>query len=328
MKSIVRNLVSLVFLFSFKINSQSYPYHDKLIRQFEYPAIQKNDSLCLYNGFLLAFNCDKKLANWVAYTITKPELLRDASRSNLFRKDPDLRCIQAGDDDYRNSGFDRGHLAPSADFTYSKFSNQHTFFFTNMAPQRAEFNRGIWKDLEEELRAMCVVYDSVSIVTGPIFSESDTLLGVTKIPVPKFFFKAIIVHHGWQKQGAALIIANKKSELPFTTYLLSIDSLEKVTSIDFFPMMNDDEEKIIEEKFDLEFWSKHLRKDCGGCRFKDDKGDNCNNLCLRENVFCTLHSNEMQSNLINCNVIINDKPCKKMTRAKNGKCWSHQKEKD
>lgn len=327
MISIMIKRITFLFLivFAYEQFAQTYPYHAQLKSQFEYPVVKVDDSLCLYNDFLLSFNCDKKLANWVAYTLTKSELIRDTRRSNIFKKDPDLRCIQGMDDDYRNSGIDRGHLAPSADFTFSKFSNQHTFFFTNISPQKPEFNRGIWKKLEEETRAMCVFYDSVSVVSGPVFSDKDSLLGVTRLPIPKKYFKVLMVHAGDKSEMAAFLIPNEKSILPFTTYLLSIDSLETLLQMDFFPMMDDAKENKLEASFNLDFWSQHLGEQCGGCRFKLESGDNCNNLIKKEEVFCKVHEIEKGQERKACSESNGDRACKHFTYAKNGKCYTHQK---
>ena len=74
--------------------------------------------------------------------------------------------------DYLKSGYDKGHLAPAADMKYSTTTMKESFYFSNMSPQKPEFNRGIWKELEEQVRNWAQIYDTVYIVTGPILSDN------------------------------------------------------------------------------------------------------------------------------------------------------------
>ena len=103
----------------------------------------------------MSYNGNEGKANWVAWTLKSSDL-GPVPRSNDFREDRDLPSSfrKADSDDYKGSGFDRGHLCPSEDRTTQFYLNQETFLMSNMIPQTPELNRGPWKFLEEYCRKL------------------------------------------------------------------------------------------------------------------------------------------------------------------------------
>ena len=94
---------------------------------------------------------------WVIYRLTKQQALtKAAKRDDNFKEDPSVPTGSATLADYRRSGYDRGHLAPAADMAYSRQTMEDSFFMSNMSPQRPAFNRGIWKDLEAQVRDFAI----------------------------------------------------------------------------------------------------------------------------------------------------------------------------
>ena len=92
--------------------------------------------------------------------------------------------------DYRKSGYDRGHLTPIANFRFDYLSMQQTNYYTNICPQKPRFNRGIWKKLENKVRKWVLEYDTLYIVSGPIFSDTNKTIG-NNLTIPNKFFKTI-----------------------------------------------------------------------------------------------------------------------------------------
>ena len=91
--------------------------------------------------------------------------------------------------DYTKSGYDRGHLCPAADMDFNPVAMEESFFMSNISPQAPEFNRGIWKDLETEVRNWAKKEKKIYVVTGPVFRDNKGTIGEDKVTVPGYFFK-------------------------------------------------------------------------------------------------------------------------------------------
>ena len=115
-----------------------------------------------------------------------------------------------------------------------------------MSPQAPSFNRGIWKKLEEEVRNWAVKLDSILIVTGPVLSADLQSIGINKVSIPKYYFKAIIDLKGSKSKGIAFLLPNEGSKLPLMDFALTINDLEKITKIDFFYQLEDKLENSLE----------------------------------------------------------------------------------
>lgn len=210
-----------------------------------------------YTGFTLKYNEDLKISDWVAYELTGEEVTTlNAPRSNRFYSDKTIPEKTAEDSDYKYSGYDRGHLAPAADMRFSKDAMKACFCLTNIAPQTPEFNRGIWAELEQEIRKWAIRDGSLLIVTGPAFvSENFNRIGKNSVAVPEFFYKVILDYSLPEKKGIAFIIPNKKTDNPFYSYAVSIDEAEELTGLNFFPWLPENE-LFLESEIDASLWQK------------------------------------------------------------------------
>ncbi|MDD3108167.1 MAG: DNA/RNA non-specific endonuclease [Alistipes sp.] len=200
--------------------------------------------------YTLCYDTLYRQAAWVAYRLTPEEVRhKGVKRSNRFYSDTMVRQHRwpsAVDRDYRGSGYDRGHLLPSADRNDSPSENLATFSLANIAPQRPALNRGVWRLLEEQVRRWAAAGDTLYIVAGGVLRPDLPRIG-EGVGVPNHFFKAILLHHDTLWRAVAFLIPNQE-ELPndFSRYKMSVDSLEKLLSQDFFPALPDTLESRIE----------------------------------------------------------------------------------
>jgi endonuclease G len=88
--------------------------------------------------------------------------------------------------------------------------------------------------------------DSILIVTGPVLSSDLQRIGINKVSVPKYYFKAIVDLKGSNSKAIAFLLPNEGSKLPLMDFALSIDELEKITKIDFFYQLEDKRENLVE----------------------------------------------------------------------------------
>lgn len=199
-------------------------------------------------------------------------LEKNVKRTNDFRPDPEIAGGSATLADYKKSGYDRGHLTPAGDMVFSREAMSETFYMSNMCPQVAAFNRGIWKDLEDQVREWVRLYGAAYVVSGPVLSkpaEEYPSIGESKVAVPELFYKVILVpiyEDGAEQDSPealetcadviaiAFVIPNKGCEGDFWQYAASVDEVEEITGLDFFPLLEDDVEKRVEAECNPRPW--------------------------------------------------------------------------
>lgn len=225
----------------------------------EIPKLQakRSEQVIRHEGYTVSYNSDYKIANWVAYELTGEEAKsKKAERSNKFVPDPAVKGATATNEDYTRTGYDRGHLAPAGDMKWSTKAMRESFYFSNICPQKPGLNRGIWKELEEQSRLWAKDYGSLLIATGPVITDGMKQMGKNRVGVPGAFYKVICYVSGNEYKAIAFILENrdyKKTSLK--SMAIPVDSVEKVTGIDFFPAVPDEQEKRMEAKIDWDSWS-------------------------------------------------------------------------
>jgi endonuclease G len=204
------------------------------------------------------------------YELLESELDGTEPRKN-FQPDPDLGDKGPQLEDYRSSGYDRGHIAPSADFAGDSTVMAETYYLSNICPQGHEFNAGIWLYLENQVRTWAREDSAICIVAGPVltdkgFPDKKDYIGKKghKIVVPQYFFKVILAPFGDKPRAIGFIMpyenpadatgkSKKKKEI-LRRYVVTVDSVETLTGIDFFPQLPDKIEREVESRVDLEAW--------------------------------------------------------------------------
>ncbi|MGC8865622.1 MAG: DNA/RNA non-specific endonuclease [Bacteroidales bacterium] len=211
-----------------------------------------------HQGYTVSYDIENKIPKWVAYYLVPHRLKKISKRSDDFRPDPWIPlAFSATLQDYKSSGYDRGHLAPAADMSWSDEVMSESFFLSNMTPQEPSFNRGIWKKLEDEVRKWAQTYDTLLIVTGPMPGAYKGYIGDGKVAVPVSFYKALMAWQNNVGHGLALVIPNEASNQPIAYYALSVDSLESLLSCNLFAALPQPAQENAECKIDWAFW--HLQ---------------------------------------------------------------------
>lgn len=203
-----------------------------------------------------------KMPYWVAYYLTPSCFDGDVkSKDFKFRKyDKEIPPgKRSTDDDYKYSDRNRGHMAPAADFKSSKEAMKSTFILSNASPQYPDFNNGIWKRLEEQIRDMVSEKGQAWIIVGNLFLDIDSLIiqpqswiGHTdelNVPVPTHLFKTILTEdENEEVYMYAFLIPNERQRIndPTEDYRISINHLEEITGYDFYPLLLDSIEEYLE----------------------------------------------------------------------------------
>ena len=219
-------------------------------------------------GFSLAYSEWAANALWVAYYLPSNQNKGFGRRPQFSPDWRSLHHVTAGD--FRHSGYDRGHLAPNYAIgrTYGRSAQLATFLMTNISPQRPGLNQKYWQRLEEAVIDHFVPrFDGVWVVTGPVFdnrrqclkgclwSEKKGLnLKGTWIEVPDAFYKILIgIKNGQAVTSLAFLVPQRvKRKAPLSQYLTTIDAIEVLTGINFFPQWSDQ----LEEKLESQSYPK------------------------------------------------------------------------
>ena len=212
-----------------------------------------------------------KANRWTCYEMYNKMMQKKAKRKNKFKPDPDIPLnMQTTQEDYSGSGFDRGHLCPSDDRCYSQAMNDQTFYLSNMQPQVHGHNGGVWKNLEEKVRAWSVHCDTLYVVKAAtidkaehICNEADLneIANKEKKPkklhfpgiVPKYFYMALMAYEKETNTYRALGIWSPHYNGSEPEYI-TIEELQNRTGIDFFCNLDDDIEKAVESTKDPSYW--------------------------------------------------------------------------
>ena len=252
-------------------NTKLQIYHEALLTN-GLPALETGETIIHHTLLSLVYSEAHEQAKWVAHVIAPDILNGVASRSNDFREDLKvatgtaieedyfLRIIDAkGKTTYDGFGWDRGHLAPSADFRWSKKALSESYFYSNMSPQVPDFNRKSWAALENDLRAY-VYREQVPlfVVTGGVLTPDLPVIerSIQKIAIPHFFWKVAI--DVANKRGIAFLMPNQLADYPTEHYATTIDEIEKLTGIDFYTALADDLEQNLERQKQTKDWFKSV----------------------------------------------------------------------
>ena len=225
----------------------------------ELPELQSSqpEDIVKHLGYTVSFNTDWLIPNWVAYELTAEEVAGVEPRGNNFVPDP-MIYQSPSTEDYKNSGYDRGHMAPAADMKWSKQAMEESFYTSNICPQNHNLNAGDWKDLEEHVRAMATKYNHIYIACGPIVSANPKTIGqysyIDRIAVPDAFYKVILRQKGDSWSAIGFMMPNKAGHKPLKTYALSVEDVEMITDINFFVALPDSIEEKIENYYNLNDW--------------------------------------------------------------------------
>jgi endonuclease G len=219
------------------------------------PAGAENGQIVDHIYYTLSYNEAHEQANWVMYKLTASYLSgENAERSDNFRIDPEIITGSAAPDDYKRTGYDRGHLLPAADMGWSPEAMSLTFLMSNMSPQAPSFNRGIWKKLEARVREWAIEDGLIYVVTGPVLEDGLPEIGEDRVSVPHYFYKIILDYQEPEIKGIGFVMANQKSNLDIYHYAVSIDSVENLTGLVFFSALPDELEQEIESTLNLNGW--------------------------------------------------------------------------
>ena len=233
------------------------------------PATLPGDQLVKHSALILSFAPAYKQARWVAHIITPDVINGVVFRTNDFRPDTLVTSGTAVEADYFLSamkpdsslvydgfGYDRGHLAPSADFRWSQKALSESYLYSNMSPQVADFNRGAWGDLEDAVRGYLYRNPTTHlyVLSGPVLKPGLPVIerSINKVSIPETYWK--VIYDPAKNEAIGFVMPNRKIEEPILKFAVSVDEVEKLTGLDFFSNVNPAIQQKMEAKANPAIW--------------------------------------------------------------------------
>lgn len=245
---------------------------ERIIRDLEnigLPAVAANEQQVKHSAYILDYVPAYRQARWVAHIITPDVINGVVFRTNDFREDAAVKGGSAAEEDYFSKklkangtydydgyGYDRGHLAPSADFRWSQKALSESYLYSNMSPQLADFNRGAWGDLEDAVRGY--IYrnptSQLYVLTGPILKPGLPGIerGKNKVAIPEYYWKVVLDLKN--KKAIGFLMPNKAITQPLKSFAAPVDSIEKITGLNFFNKLPEDVQSFAEGKINISDW--------------------------------------------------------------------------
>jgi len=299
-----------------------------------------NGEYVKHSRYSLSYLEEHEQAEWVYYKLNYNLLKGNAERSDNFRVDLSVSTGSASLNDYKGTGYDRGHLAPAGDMRDSYISMSDSFFMSNMSPQVPSFNRGGWKRLETLVRSWAEK-NELYIVTAGILKESLSKIGTNGVSVPEYFYKVIYVPSSSKMIG--FLMPNKKINLDLSYYAKTVDEIEKLTGINFFYNIDDDLEDRLESELSMDNWdfnstpsfsTNSYNSSSVQCKgIAKSTGNRCRNKSKNTNGYCYIHKAQApgyvppkKSNYVGrCNATTKKGTrCKRNASSGTRYCWQHQ----
>lgn len=233
------------------------------------PALQTQDQLVAHAAMLLAYAEPFEQARWVAHMITQDVTKGTVFRTNDFRIDEKVKTGSAVEEDYflkklkadstfeyDGFGYDRGHLAPSADFRWSKTALSESYYYSNMSPQLAAFNRGAWGELEDAIRGYLYrnTNTALYVVTGPVLTPDLPVVprAKNKVAVPRQYWKVVL--DLTNKKAIGFLMPNEDITKVLGTFAVPINEIEKLTGLNFFNKLPEALQEELESQRNINDW--------------------------------------------------------------------------
>lgn len=214
---------------------------------------KSNGEMVCHENYTLSYSEDYEQAEWVAYELKKANLSHSNFERPFFIEDNKVKTRSADWRNYKKSGYDKGHLCPAGDRRFSKKAYDETFLTSNIAPQKHDFNDGIWNRLEQKVRYWASRYNTIYVVTGGILKPGLKTIGNEKVAVPEYFYK--IIYEPTNAKMIGFLMPAVDSDKPLYEFVVAVDEIERQTGIDFFPKLEDKIENLLEKTNDYKKWS-------------------------------------------------------------------------
>ncbi len=266
-------------------------------------ALPYSTNFTSHSGYFYEYSNEYKQSKWVAYKLIGSNVKKSIFPDIKFYDDLKLPSTAISNEAFVQRAFSPGHLKPSGDSRACAEDMHDAYLFANVCPMKPTFDQFTWNIVENMVRSWAVIYDSIYVVSGPVFKNPENIdtIGLNKIPVPDYFFKVVLVYNGIDMDAVGYIMPNVDTKDFTKVGPVSIDSVEKFTGYDFFYLLPDYLEQHLESKVNPLFWQgqnnsyrlkESMRRKEVPCIFVDALDNRCGRITTCLNALCTQHGCE------------------------------------
>jgi endonuclease G, mitochondrial len=247
-------ILTLIFFLIISLNATAKSNQNSKILFNFLPSVN-NGKVIKHQYYTLSYVEKHELAEWTAHKLSYESAHGSTSRTDNFRMDSKVRTGSATTADYKNSGYDRGHLVPAGDMRLNRSAMSDSFFMSNMAPQTAAMNRGVWRKIESQVRDWTKRGESLYVITGPVLSRIQDSIGENRVSVPSYFYKIVLDYQNKTPRMIAFLVPNHSSKKWVDDFIVSVDYVEEITGLDFFAALPNDLEDDLESQISPWKWN-------------------------------------------------------------------------
>ena len=206
------------------------------------------------SSYIVCYNKDTKVPNWVSWHLTADHTDGPIRRMSNFYEEEGVVRPRATLEDYRGSGWSRGHMCPAGDNKWNETAMYDSFSLVNVCPQHASLNSGLWNVIERDCRKWAKKYKDLYIVCGPVYlNREHETIGLNKVVVPEAFYK-VILRLTPEPAAIGFVVRNNEGKKKKDQFVNTVDDVERITGIDFFSALPDDIENKVESQADINDW--------------------------------------------------------------------------
>ncbi|MEY5041600.1 MAG: hypothetical protein RLZZ414_1148 [Bacteroidota bacterium] len=189
----------------------------------------------LFNGvYYYKFNYSNRVSNWVGYTLKPEYAMGNTDNDVVFYEDPALRAGPRFEEFY-NRGYALAQMFPQAEGRYNLDFMKKAHSLSNVLPMDFNLHQTTWRVLDNLVRSWAVIFDSVNVITGPMYlDEKPRYLYKGEIRIPSHFFKAVLIYNELDMAAVGFIIPNQPMGTEVGKFMYTIDSLQIKTGLTFF----------------------------------------------------------------------------------------------
>lgn len=205
-------------------------------------------------AYTTSYNSETHNPNWVAWHLTAEHVDGEIPRLRYFIEDEQVPTPRATNEDYKGSGWSRGHMCPAGDNKWDKEAMRESNLLTNICPQHSSLNSGLWNVIERDCRKWAKRYEDLYIVCGPVYlNREHETIGLNKVVVPEAFYK-VILRLTPEPAAIGFVVRNNEGKKKKDQFVNTVDDVERITGIDFFSALPDDIENKVESQADINDW--------------------------------------------------------------------------
>lgn len=250
--------VSLMFYYINQFLDKNFSGHAANTQEFlDQVQPSSNGGIIVHRRYYsFSYREDHEQSEWVMYSLTLDKVSTNKFIRPYFKRDPYVVTESADWRNYKNSGYERGHLCPAADMKFDYNAFQDTFYTSNIVPQTSRFNGGIWNRLEQKVRKFAIEKKELVVITGGVLGRGIKTIGYEAVSVPESYYKIILTKSEREEyEVMAFLIPQDYDSEDLVSYTTTIDNIEQLTGIDFLKDLDIQIQNQLESQVILKNWN-------------------------------------------------------------------------